>query len=142
VSELSKQNRREELLLRDEQLRNADRDIDQEHRKFFQRGERITKIRAGQRAFDEAHLERAGQRLDVLMEFLLQPSAELTDEELEFHIELLEQRDMSACYLASLLRIYAQDGAWYDRSADYLGQCVVKKWEASLVKKTREQKGS
>jgi len=130
---------REELLLLDEQLRNADRNIDQEYRKFIERGEIVTRNEAGQRAFKADHLERAGHELDFLMEFLLQPAAELTDEELKSRIEMLKKGDMSAHYLASLLRIYTP-GVLYDRFADELRLRAVDKWEGSSIKKSREQK--
>ena len=130
---------REELLLRDEQLRNADRDIDPAQRKSIEDGVRITRNRAGQLAFNDNHLDRAGQRLDVLMNFLRYPATKLTDEELKFRIELLEDRGKSARYLASLLRIYTP-GVWYDRFSDYLRQYVVERWKASSVKNTKKFK--
>jgi hypothetical protein len=129
---------REELLWRDEQLRNADLDVDEPFRRSIERSRRLTEDHAARCVFSDNNTKRRIGRLQELMEFLFRPAAELTDEELGFRIELLEDRGKSARYLASLLRIYTP-GVWYELSCDYLKRFVVPSWKTFKKSKARKK---
>ena len=130
---------REELVWEDERLRNADKDVDENHRRGIERDRRLTEEHAARLVFDEnkTDAERVIGRLGGLMEFLLCPAAELASNDLKF----LEFRNklMADYRLASLLRIYTPD-VWYGQWCYELREHVVSRWEESSVKKSWEQR--
>ena len=117
---------REELLWEDERLRNADKDVDENHRRSIERSRRRTPDDATRLVFGGENTKRL--QLDSLMEFLLCPATELTSEQLEFRNQL-----MTDYRLASLLRVYTPD-VWYEQFCFELRQYVVSRWEESSVK--------
>jgi hypothetical protein len=122
---------REELLWEDERLRNADKDVDENHRRSIERTRRRTPDDAARLVFGGENTKRS--RLDSLMEFLLCPAAELTSEQLKFRNQL-----MTDYRLASLLRVYTRD-VWYEQFCFELRQYVVSRWKESSVKNSWAQ---
>ena len=130
---------REELVWEDERLRNADKDVDENHRRGIERDRRLTEEHAARLVFDEnkTDAERVIERLRGLMEFLFCPADELASKDLKF---LKFRNKLMANYvLASLLRIYTP-GVWYGQWCYELREHVVSRWEESSVKKSWEQR--